>query len=275
MPLRAIAPGHSSYANLGVVVSNSIAIGFLLVGILLMAVRRQWRSPHHHLVFVLFLTLFFRWTLDLVLQFTHAAVWCWLVAFVVRGLKLAGCFWEVSISFNLFRMVVMLQRHTQNDLKYYHWLNWSAALFFCSLPMTTDDLARPPVCWILTSPTGIIWHVLTYDATIGFCILMILVVYILVLRALVRQRLLSGDESVWQQKGVRFSILYPIIFVVCWIPTMIYDITLLVDPNSPAIWTLLETGIYFEVAHSVLSVIVYSWPTMLMGYHRLSSRCCQ
>jgi len=269
-----IASGHKNYDSTGLMITNSLAIGFLMVGIVMMLIKREWRTSHHHLVLVLFVTLFFRWSFDIVLQFTTLPAWCWLVSFVVRGLKLAACFWEVSISINIFRMVVVLKRNTQKDLKYYHWLNWSAMLFFSSLPMTTGDLARPPVCWILTHRTGIIWHVITYDMTIGFSIGMIVVLYILVLRELFQQRLRSANESSWQQKGVRFSILYPVIFAICWIPTVVYDITLLIDPLNPASWTLLVISIYFEVAHSVLSVIIYSWPTLRRAYNGLQIRFC-
>src|SRR3989338_3371068 len=137
-------------------VLSALSLSLLLIGLAMMIYLKQYSKPHHKLVLILFLTLLpdaFQATV-IVASWTTNHVFCTFSGIIDQFSFVGGCAWFVTITINLYRMLVLLHRFTSDDFPMMHWIVWSYTLMMCFLPLITNSYV--PIgswCWISGSTT--------------------------------------------------------------------------------------------------------------------------
>ena len=171
--------------------------------------------------------------------------------------------WIVSISINLYRMIVLLVRNTYSELKIHHWFVWSASLFLSFLPMTTGSYGPAGQwCWISAATKfGVVWRYTTLYGPLIFFFTLIIVIYIFIGRALYRDRLTTnptGRQS--SKKKVIFKlILYPVVMIICYTPALINRWDQLAH-GLQINWHMTLAHIIARAIYPVLCAVIYLAP---------------
>ena len=248
----------------------------LSLAVALMVYRKQYKTSHHILVLSLFCTYWVN------------MLWCSVAIFflvydpannsacVAFGLAwqffpLVIFFYEATICLNLFRMIVLLSRHTIEDLKISNWLNWSAALLLTALPMTTGDFGKP-VCWINATSSGNIWRIVTFTTPLIISLSMVTVLYLYIVKTMCSVRFSSIEPGQatrsLHRSAIMFSFAYPFLFLICWVPVAV-DIfyTYAHDTEEPTVAIVM---IITQNLHPTFSVCAYLFPSIIP----LLKSCC-
>lgn len=176
--------------------------------------------------------------------------------------------YELTISLFLYRIVVLNDTDTLQLLPVTHWLLWSWSALLTALPATTSDY-WPPDCYLNSATeTGRVWMLVT--------ILIPLIIYmlvILILLSIVSYTLLSKQEERLEtrRRSVMMLMRIPVIFIVCWIPYMIYRFQVLVQDDND--FALEIAGAVGTGLHPILTVLSFSWtPLVKFVQHFWDSR---
>ena len=243
-----------------------------------MVYRKQYSAGHHQLLFSLFCSWLVLLVFSILSDFILADVVCYMFAGVGQLLNSAVFLWEVSISVNLLRVIVLGHRISRGNMLVNHWLVWSASLFFTALPMTTSDLG-PPSCWINDTSTGSVWRILTFYAPLLAYFVVILLCYTAIGISLCRRRFdvtphafsSSGSPKMLSKKSVAYLMLYPLVFMACWFPGVIHRYYQIDTGNDN--FGLAVAHAVGQSLHPILSVVVYSWPSIITLAQQLKHRC--
>ena len=260
---------------------DSIAFFFLSVAVSLMLYRKQFslRGNHVHLVFCLFFTLWVLFLIYVIGDFHSSTFFCWFFSVSSQLLLNASFLWELCIAISLFRVSVLsLPAPSPFSLLLHHWIVWSASLFFTSLPATTGDLG-PPECWINESTaSGRVWSLLALHLPLLCYLFVILVLYAV---AIFRLRTVKRIEahpttgrvvsSMHHKKIIYFMALYPVVFFCCWIPAIAYRFQILSTRHHNVPFGIVAN--VGAVLHPILSVLIYTWPTLVVLYHKIRNFC--
>ena len=181
-------------------VCSALSLVSLTVVIFCMALLRQFKRPHHHLVFVMFCAtfgIFFFGVLTGDQQYSKIdSAFCTASGFIFQVCWNANIVGVLSISVNLFRSIVLLSPMDPNSPFIFHYFLWTFCLLTAFLPMITHSYGWAGFyCWIDSSSTGSLWRMITlYWPMIGYDLAM-LFIYGTVLYTICSQRSLLPSFS--------------------------------------------------------------------------------
>lgn len=200
----------------------------LILGIIAVVYLRQYRLPHFHLVLMLFCAFLPDMLQGAIVVDSWRAnqIACTMLGFLDQASVVSSCLWFVSIAINLYRMVVLLDRFTNDMLPMFHLLVWTATGLLAFLPLTTDSYTNSggAWCWIDSSTSvGQVWRFTTFYGPLLFYIGLVLVLYVLVFLALLRDRI-NVDQNLNRnhtRSAAYALLLFPLLFLIGWTPPII------------------------------------------------------
>ena len=242
------------------------------MGLSIMIYLKQYSKPHHKLVLILFLTLLpdaFQATV-IVASWTTNHVFCTFSGIIDQFSFVGGCAWFVTITINLYRMLVLLHRFTSDDFPMMHWIVWSYTLMMCFLPLITNSYV--PIgswCWISGSTTpGKVMRFTTFYGPLLVQIILVFILCIIIGISLWRKRLRSSITRRAKQMSY-FLFLYPMAFMICWLPPIINRYYILSTSNQ--IFGLNVAHVLGVRLLPAVCVVLYGATSVKRVYQKLSS----
>lgn len=256
---------HDIFQLVGAIIGLVVS----LFGVIILIYQRQLviRSSGMQLILCLF-CCFVVYSLNRVIRYAldPLPLWyCYTFGCVNQLTRCVLFAYELAIAYFLYRIVVLGDTNTLQILPITHWMIWSWSLLLTALPATTFDY-WPPDCYLNSATrTGQIWMLITILIP-----LMCYMLAILVWLSLVSYTLWSQRTTHPHQKGKSIMMLLriPVIFVICWIPYLIYRFQILAQDDNN--FALEMAGAVGTNLHPILTVVSFSWSPLIKCIQHIS-----
>lgn len=161
--------------------------------------------------------------------------WCWFEGLVTNIFVLSAILWTIVLTYLLFTIIYGM-KYRINFLT--HLICWGIPLLVTFLPLMNSTYAPPGgqgLCWVATTDDSPEWASSTWFWVSFYIWIWIALIVIIILTLLMVIKLIRSVKSASTMKNFKKAIKtlfgYPLIILVCYLPSTILDYILYLAPD--------------------------------------------